>query len=257
MGRKPADVMIALHARRSHASIARFAAAFPRRPLILMLTGTDLYADIRVDASARLSLKLATRLVVLQQEGLAELAPRLRAKARVIYQSTRTVRKTPPLKSCFEVCVSGHLRDVKDPFRLAAALGHLPAPSRISAVQIGGAMNVPMKQAAQRWMRREPRYRWMRRSAAWRGVEPSRAGAADGDQFAHGRRRQRRYRSTGRRACPSSLRAYRATSACWVATTPVIFLSATSAHSRACCGGPSPTRRFTRGSNASARRGAP
>jgi len=158
---KPADAMIALHARRSHSSIARFAAAFPRRPLILMLTGTDLYADIRVDAAAKLSLKLATRLVVLQQEGLTELAPRLRAKTRVIYQSTRTVQKAAPLQSCFEVCVSGHLRDVKDPFRLAAALGHLPAQSRICAVQIGGAMNVPMKKAAQRWMRREPRYRWI------------------------------------------------------------------------------------------------
>ena len=101
---------------------------------------------VRVHASARLSLKLATRLVVLQQEGLAELAPRLRARARAIYQSTRTVRKTTPLKSRFEVCVSGHLRDVKDPFRLAAALGSTPAGAKPDMRgAIGGAMNVPMK----------------------------------------------------------------------------------------------------------------
>ena len=111
-----------------------------RRPLILMLTGTDLYADIRVDASARFSLKLATRLVVLQQEGLAELAPRLRARARVIYQSTRTVRRAA-VAVAFEVCVSGHLRDVKDPFRLAAALGHLPAQSQMRGANRWGAIN--------------------------------------------------------------------------------------------------------------------
>ena len=158
---KPADVMIALHARRSHDSIASFAAAFPRHPLIVMLTGTDLYRDIRGDPAAKFSLRLATRLVVLQHEGLAELAPPFRRKTRVIYQSTHPIKKPPPLKSNFEVCISGHLREVKDPFRLAAALTHLPALSRIRAVQIGGAMSEPMKKEAQRWMRREPRYCWI------------------------------------------------------------------------------------------------
>ena len=157
---RPADLMIALHARRSHESIARFAAAFPQRPLLVMLTGTDLYADIRVDAAAKLSLKLATRLIVLQHAGLLELAPSVRRKTRVIYQSTRSIKKPAPLKSNFEICISGHLREVKDPFRLAAALNYLPAQSRIRAVQIGGAMDARMRTEAVRWMRREPRYDW-------------------------------------------------------------------------------------------------
>jgi len=126
-----------------------------------MLTGTDLYADIRVDPAAKLSLRLATRLVILQEEGLAELLPSLRSKTRVIYQSTQVRKKPPPLKASFEVCISGHLREIKDPFRLASALAHLPAPSRIRATQIGGAMSPSMKQEAQAWMRREPRYRWI------------------------------------------------------------------------------------------------
>ncbi len=158
---KPADIMIALHARRSHDSIAAFSAAYPARPLIVMLTGTDLYQDIRRDAKARLSLKLATRLVVLQDQGPAELARGLRKKTRVIYQSTLPIKHAPPLQSCFEVCISGHLREVKDPFRLAAALQHIPSQSRIRAVQIGGAMNPAMRREAQRWIRREPRYRWL------------------------------------------------------------------------------------------------
>lgn len=157
----PADMLIALHARRSHDSIARFATAYPDRPLVVVLTGTDLYLDIQHDAAAKLSLELAKHLVVLQPEGLAELVPRLRSKTRVIFQSTQPVKASPPLKSCFEVCISGHLRDVKDPFRLAHALQYLPAASRIRAIQMGGAMSAAMKRDALNWMRRESRYRWL------------------------------------------------------------------------------------------------
>jgi hypothetical protein len=74
------DMMIALHARRSATSIARFAAVYPQRPLVLVLTGTDLYRDIRSDAQAQRSLALATRLVVLQAEGLRELPPSMRPR---------------------------------------------------------------------------------------------------------------------------------------------------------------------------------
>ncbi len=82
-----ADFLVALHARRSHASIARFREAHPHVPLVLALTGTDLYQDIRTDASAQASLDLADRFVVLQAEAPNELPPRLRGRARVIVQS--------------------------------------------------------------------------------------------------------------------------------------------------------------------------
>ena len=58
-------LMIALHARRSAASVATWKAVHPERPLLLVLTGTDLYRDIDEDASAQRSLALADRLVVL------------------------------------------------------------------------------------------------------------------------------------------------------------------------------------------------
>lgn len=155
-----ADAMIALHARRSHDSIRRFARGGPGRPLAVVLTGTDLYRDIRTDAGARESLRLATRLVVLQDRGPLGLAPALRRKTRVIYQSTPPVAPVPPLRSVFEVSTIGHLRDEKDPFLLAAALAHLPAASRIRAVQIGAAMTQEYADAARDWERRERRYRW-------------------------------------------------------------------------------------------------
>jgi putative glycosyltransferase (TIGR04348 family) len=156
-----ADLLIALHARRSHESIGRFAGDFPGRPLVVVLTGTDLYRDIRASAAAQQSLAWATRLVVLQEMGVPELARPLRAKTRIIYQSAQTVAAPPPLRRCFEVVVSGHLREEKDPFRCAAALAHLPRESRIAVTHMGGAMSSGMTDAARRWAAREPRYRWL------------------------------------------------------------------------------------------------
>ncbi|MBI2296579.1 MAG: TIGR04348 family glycosyltransferase [Betaproteobacteria bacterium] len=166
----PADVMIALHARRSHDSIRRFAASYPGRPLLLALTGTDLYRDIRFDPGARESMRLATRMVVLQENGLAELTPALRRKTRVIYQSTRPITPHPPLKRCFESVVSGHLREEKDPFRAAAALAHLPRQSRARVTHIGGAMSPEMAQEARTWTSRQPRYRWLGELPHWKAL---------------------------------------------------------------------------------------
>ena len=86
---QPCDLLIALHARRSAESVERFHREHPELPLVLALTGTDLYQDIRTDPSAQRSLELATRLVVLQPMGIRELPRRLRDKARVICQSVQ------------------------------------------------------------------------------------------------------------------------------------------------------------------------
>jgi len=157
----PPDVMIALHARRSHDSALRFKQALPERSLVLALTGTDLYRDIRHDAAARESMRIADRIVVLQESACAELTPAVRKKTHVIYQSARAVPGRPPLKSCFEVVVSGHLREEKDPFRAAAALRYLPAASRARVVHLGAPMSTDMAEKAQQWMDREPRYHWL------------------------------------------------------------------------------------------------
>ena len=164
------DLMIALHARRSHASIRRYAELCPERPLVVALTGTDLYRDIRTDPDAKSSLALATRLVVLQERGVRELAAPLRAKTRVVYQSARAVPRPPPLASCFEVVVSGHLRVEKDPFRTAASLAYLPRTSRIRVTHIGAAMSAEMSAEARAWMAREPRYRWLGEVPRWRAL---------------------------------------------------------------------------------------
>ncbi len=154
------DVLIALHARRSHAAIKAWKAAHPERALVLVLTGTDLYRDIRSDADARASLRLADRMVVLQAKGLDKLDAAQRARTRVICQSVRAVRRQAAPKSYFLVTVIGHLREEKDPFRAALALAHLPR-SGIRVVHLGRAMTPEMGRQARALMRAEPRYRWL------------------------------------------------------------------------------------------------
>lgn len=156
-----ADAVIALHARRSHDSIACYAATHPERPLLVALTGTDLYRDIRDDTNAQKSLDLATCLIVLQEAGLAELEPRHRAKARVVYQSAEPVRRDPPSETSFEVCVIGHLRSEKDPFRAALATRLLPPASRIRVIHAGGARAEKLAAEAEALMEENPRYEWL------------------------------------------------------------------------------------------------
>jgi putative glycosyltransferase (TIGR04348 family) len=156
-----ADVLIALHARKSAASVERFHHECPDRPLIVALTGTDLYRDIEDSADARRALELASRLVVLQPRGRSHLARHLRGKTRVIYQSADPQLKHSPPRTPFRLVVVGNLRDEKDPFRAAEALAHLPSGTGIELVQVGAALSPEMERTANRLQSEEPRYRWV------------------------------------------------------------------------------------------------
>ena len=167
---RPADVMIALHARRSHASIVRFRERFPASPMVVVLTGTDLYRDIRTDCDARASLALADRLVVLQDMGRLELPARFRRKTRVIYQSAEAHASPEPPSRRFRVAVIGHLREEKDPFRAALALAHLRDLPEIEIVQLGEALSPEMARTARRLARADPRYRWLGNMPHWQAM---------------------------------------------------------------------------------------
>lgn len=163
------DLLVALHACHSRAAVERFRTRWPDRPLVLALTGTDLYEDIHRDVQARAVLEWSTRLVVLQPLGIDELPVALRAKARVIYQSAvRPPNVPPPRTDVFEVCVVGHLRPVKDPFRTAWAARRLPASSRVQVLHLGAALSDDMATQARTEMAVNPRYRWLGELPRWK-----------------------------------------------------------------------------------------
>jgi putative glycosyltransferase (TIGR04348 family) len=140
------EVMIALHARRSANAIAAFAKAHPERPLVLALTGTDVYRDIHEDAAAQESLKLASAFITLQDQAALELPEALRKKAHVIYQSAAALKaRVKPAR--FSAIMVGHLRDEKDPLTYLRAAGRLKdAPLRLSI--IGNPLDAELGKAA-------------------------------------------------------------------------------------------------------------
>ena len=153
------DLLLALHARRSHASIRKFKDAHPQRPLMLALTGTDIYRDIQTDKAAQESLELATRFLVLQPKATEELPTRLRRKVHVVYQSCATKLKHKPVRRKFRLCVLGHLRDEKDPLRAMHALRHVEGD--LELIQVGDSLDDKLADEARRGMREDRRYRWL------------------------------------------------------------------------------------------------
>jgi len=154
-------VMIALHARRSAASIAAWARQYPDRGLAVVLTGTDLYRDIQTDPAAQRSLALAQRLVVLQERGPDALPAALRDKTRVIFQSAGARQPLAKPARHLRAVMVGHLREEKSPETLLEAARLLAGEARIFIDHIGDALDPALGDAARATAADCPRYRWL------------------------------------------------------------------------------------------------
>lgn len=155
------DLMIALHARRSADSIAAFATRYSQRPAVLVLTGTDLYRDIRVDEQAQRSLMLASRLILLQTEGRHELSPAHAAKSMVIYQSARSLKPGRRSRRHFDLALVGHQRPEKDPLTAVRALLCLPSDLPVRLFHIGGPLDTELARQVAELGARDSRYHWL------------------------------------------------------------------------------------------------
>ena len=157
------DVLVALHARRSFPTIERFHRTHLNLPLIVAMTGTDLYSDLPGgNPEAHRSIELATRIVVLQEAGLEGLPETVRGKVSVLYQSAiAPANPRPPRQDCLRVCVLSHLRDVKDPLLAANAARLLPAESGVLVAHAGRALSSDWEAAAREEERKNPRYEWL------------------------------------------------------------------------------------------------
>jgi hypothetical protein len=182
------SVMIALHARRSAASAAAWRARHPERPLIVVLTGTDLYRDIATDASARHSLDIADRLVVLNTLGPRSLPDALQPRCRVVLQSCPSrVRQAPPARYLRALMI-GHLRAEKAPDVLFDAVRELAVRRDIRIDHIGSALDPELGEAARRLMIRYPGLPLAGRFVARRHASSPAARQRAGASEPHGRR---------------------------------------------------------------------
>ena len=156
-----AGLLIALHAYRSHQSLVQFKKKYPSRPIVLMLTGTDLYRDMQNHSEVLQSMEMADQLIVLQSCALDSIPPSLRYKAQVIYQSVEIHLPDPVAKEDFLVSIIGHLREEKDPFCVARSLPLLPADSKITVRHLGQAMKSQMEDLARNFHATLDRYQWI------------------------------------------------------------------------------------------------
>ena len=159
---EPADVLIALHARKSFASMLRYHEQCPGAALVVALTGTDLYRDLDRGEQVSRALGMATRVVVLQPVALERIPPGLHDKVHVILQSAEpTPSPARTASDRFEVSVLSHLREIKDPLLAAAATRHLPETSRIVVRHAGAALDEELGRQARAETDANPRYRWL------------------------------------------------------------------------------------------------
>ncbi|HET8801328.1 MAG TPA: selenoneine biosynthesis selenosugar synthase SenB [Marinobacter sp.] len=162
---EPCDLLIALHAWRSHDAVQRFRASWPDHPLIVALTGTDIYRHQReYPEQTRYSMLEADALIGLHHQVAADIPEEFGDKLITLYQSAPQPRPTGrqhDTAGSFDVCVVGHLRDEKDSLRAACAARLLPEDSRIRVLCAGKAHNEYWQNLAVREMQRNPRFRWL------------------------------------------------------------------------------------------------
>jgi putative glycosyltransferase (TIGR04348 family) len=159
---RPADLMVAVHAWRSAAAIVAFKTKYPHRPVVLQLSGTDIYQYLKTDPAPTLrSMALADRLVALTDLAWRAVARHMRPKLRVIHQSAAPLPyPRRPGRRAVVISVIGHLRDVKDPLRAAEAARLLPSDSRVRIEQVGRAYTPDWAARASAEQAANPRYRW-------------------------------------------------------------------------------------------------
>ena len=165
-----AVALIALHARRSHEAISVWRGAHPERPVVVALTGTDLYRDVPAgDAATLASLAVADRLIVLQDDAVSHVPAAFRPRTRVVYQSARTLRPWAAKSASRLHCVLvAHLRPEKDPSTAFAAWRRLPRAVDATLTIVGAALDPELGRAARDLAAADPRVAWLGpRSHPW------------------------------------------------------------------------------------------
>ncbi|HKK57318.1 selenoneine biosynthesis selenosugar synthase SenB [Marinobacter sp.] len=161
---EPCDLVIALHAWRSHQAVASFQDQHPQIPVIVALTGTDIYDhQYRFPRETLDSMTRADCLIGLHQRVKLDIPSKFCEKLATVLQSAdqpgRSDDHNPD--DHFLVCVIGHLRDEKDSLRAALASRLLPDDSIIKVVNAGKAHSPEWEIRALEEQSANPRFEWL------------------------------------------------------------------------------------------------
>ena len=165
------DVLVVLNAQRCAKTVLRARKLQPQLPIIVVVTGTDVYEHLGKSQRMERALDAADWIVGLQADSVRRLPVRWRRKARVILQSysgPALVWKAPLHGTRF--LVLGHLRTQKDPFRAALAARLLPADSSVLVQHAGQALSPAMARRARSEMQKNLRYQWLGELPRSRGL---------------------------------------------------------------------------------------
>lgn len=159
------DLLIALHAWRSADAIKVFRQHWPERPLIVVLTGTDIYRHQKeFPEITRESMVAADTLIGLHDLVADDIPEFCRHKLVTLRQSA----DTPAVKGSskanpdrFDICVLGHLREEKDSLRAALAARLLPEGSEIVVSCAGNPHSQEWHEKALDESRTNPRFHYL------------------------------------------------------------------------------------------------
>ena len=159
------DLLIALHAWRSAGAVQTFREHWPQKPLIVVLTGTDIYRYQREFPDiTRASMAAADTLIGLHDRVADDIPEEFHDKLMTLRQSA----DKPVLRGGskaeaghFDVCVIGHLRNEKDSLRAAWAANHLPRDSTIVVSCAGRPHDEQWRQKALNESQANPRFHYL------------------------------------------------------------------------------------------------
>src|SRR5690554_2304167 len=160
------NLFLALHAWRSHDAIRLFRESWPGKPLVVALTGTDIYRhQYKYPEQTLYSMQVADALIGLHAQVGDDIPERFRDKLVTLFQSADKPPEAPgaaaSATSDFNVCVIGHLRSEKDSLRAAKAARLMPTASRIRVMCAGKAHDAHWEGLATREADENPRFHWL------------------------------------------------------------------------------------------------
>ncbi len=162
---EPYDLMIALHAWRSATIVHRFRECWPTHPLIVVLTGTDIYHhQFEYPEVTHAAMASANVLIGLHDLVANDIPESFHSKLITLRQSApapniRGGSKAQPGQ--FNVCVIGHLRVEKDSLRAAWASRLLPDDSQIVVSCAGKPHNDEWRDKALQESKANSRFHWL------------------------------------------------------------------------------------------------